>query len=92
MPSSNDRLEKNREYIRSRKRVPCADCGGNFPEICMDFHHLNEETKLDHIQKRGRNRSMTWTLCKYSKQKIDEEINKCVVLCSNCHRIRHSTT
>ena len=90
MPSSDKRLVENREYIRSKKSVPCADCGKEFPDVCMDFHHLDEETKMDHIKARGRNRSMVWTLSKYSRKKIDEELDKCVVLCACCHRIRHA--
>ena len=90
MTSSEKRLVENRKYIRSKKSVPCADCGREFPEVCMDFHHLDESTKLDSIKVRPKNRSMVWTLCKYSRQRIDEELNKCVVLCACCHRIRHA--
>tara|TARA_Y100000996_G_scaffold387469_1_gene346285 strand:- start:348 stop:626 length:279 start_codon:yes stop_codon:yes gene_type:complete len=89
MTAREKRLTENREYIRSKKRVPCADCGKEFPDVCMDFHHLDESAKLDAIKARAGNRSMLWTLCKYSRERIDEELNKCVVLCACCHRIRH---
>lgn len=75
---------KNIEYIESKKRVPCMDCGGEFPEYCMDFHHLDEETKPG-----VGNKSIKHYLKDYSRKVIDEELAKCVLVCANCHRIRH---
>lgn len=54
----------------------CADCGNTHPAV-LEFHHLNPNIKENDI---GR---MT------SRRKILEESKKCVVLCANCHRIRH---
>lgn len=90
MPSTNDpvrqaRWDKNIAYIDSKRDVPCHDCGGTFPLVCMDFHHIDEETKY----KPGRS-SMKNTMKEWGRKKIDEELDKCVVLCACCHRIRHS--
>jgi hypothetical protein len=66
------------EEVRRLKAVPCADCGGEFPAVCMDFDHLDD--KVDGVSKlvhRG-----------FSLERILEEIRKCEVVCSNCHRIR----
>jgi hypothetical protein len=79
------RWESRREYIISKKNIPCMDCGGTFPDYCMDFHHLDEDTKHEAI---GR-KSFIETMKKCSIKKIDEEIAKCVLVCANCHRIRH---
>lgn len=84
--------EKVSNYRRSRKEEikkwfneeaknkPCADCGNQFPACCMDFDHLEQGTK-------------TKTLANlvgdgYSKERILKEIEKCDLVCSNCHRIR----
>ena len=93
MDKAREERHKERfEYIRSKKRVPCADCGNTFPEICMDFHHINEEEKGETIKgyTGARSKSMSSIMKKWSTKKIDEELLKCVVICSNCHRIRHS--
>lgn len=67
------------EYVRAKKNVPCVDCGGIFPPICMDFDHVKGD-KIIHISgavARG------WAI-----KRIQAEIDKCEVVCANCHRIR----
>lgn len=60
------------------KNVPCQDCGGRFPPECMDFDHVRGE-KLFGI---GANVS------KVPLAKLMAEIEKCELVCANCHRIR----
>ena len=79
------RWAKRADYIRSRKNIPCMDCGQTFPDYCMDFHHLDEETKSEAI---GRS-SFISKMSMRSKKVIDEEIEKCVIVCACCHRKRH---
>ena len=57
----------------------CIDCGGVFPECAYDFHHLDPTQKDFGIMK---NKYATIT-------DIKDELDKCVLLCSNCHRGRH---
>jgi hypothetical protein len=90
MPSTNDpvrqaRWDRNLEYIDSRRDVPCYDCGGRFPLVCMDLHHIDESIKGKFYGSSIKN-----TLKDRSRKRIDEELDKCVVLCANCHRVRHS--
>lgn len=79
------RAEKRREirdYIRLGKvGIPCTDCGGTFPPTCMDWDHLDASAKEFNI-------SGDSTRELYSYDKIDAEIKKCELVCSNCHRIR----
>ena len=67
------------KYIRDYKeRHPCADCGIQYPYYVMDFDHV-----------RGRKHKNVMELVPtLSKKKIDEEIAKCEIVCSNCHRVR----
>ena len=68
------------QYLRDLKtKTPCVDCGINYPYYVMDFDHVRG-------QKHANVMELVSTL---SKKKIDEEIAKCVIVCSNCHRIRH---
>ena len=87
MPRSKEGEIRQIEYIKSKRNVPCMDCGGTFPVCCMDFHHVDEETKNSLI---GR-KSFLHVMKKYSVERIDEEIDKCVIVCANCHRIRHQS-
>lgn len=70
------------EYKGSR----CSICGikYNGENGCMfDFHHLNPDDKDFNI---------TTLLRHYSKipEKVWKEIDKCILVCSNCHRQLHS--
>jgi hypothetical protein len=79
-------LERNRQRILlyrgiicAAKSVPCMDCKESFPVVCMDFDHRNPEEKSFNISRLG---MIT------SEKRLREEIAKCDVVCSNCHRIR----
>ena len=63
------------EYLGGK----CKDCGGAFHVACMDFHHINPDEKTKGIAGLGTN---SW-------KNIKIELDKCVLLCANCHRIRH---
>lgn len=64
------------DYYRDR---PCLDCNGKFPIVCMDFDHREATTKSFTIACAGLHRPIKVLL---------EEIAKCDVICSNCHRLR----
>ena len=67
------------QYLRDLKtKTPCVDCGINYPYYVMDFDDVRG-------QKHANVMELVSTL---SKKKIDEEIAKCEIVCSNCHRIR----
>lgn len=54
----------------------CVDCGENDP-ACLDFDHIS-----------GKKTRAVSEMCshRYSIIRIQKEIDKCVVRCSNCHR------
>lgn len=58
----------------------CKICGEDRIET-LDFHHINPEEKDDTIS------GLLIRGC--SKKRILMEIEKCDILCSNCHRILH---
>lgn len=63
----------------------CVDCGlkpsSEWPLACFEFHHLEPSTKSSGVAK--------LTAAKDHSLARDEAL-KCVVLCANCHRRRHS--
>lgn len=64
-------------FLAALKDGPCADCGGRFPRVAMDFDHVRGE-KLFEIGNGIR----------YKAAAVLAEIEKCEVVCSNCHRVR----
>ena len=66
-----------RAFLEELKSKPCMDCRGLFPPECMDFDHV-----------RGTKRYNVGAVAHVSKRIILEEVEKCDLICSNCHRIR----
>ena len=64
------------DYKRERG---CHKCGTKDPRV-LDFHHKGKEDKLFGIG--GFRREVGF-------QRLSEEIEKCEVVCANCHRILH---
>lgn len=58
----------------------CVICGENHPAT-LDFHHKNPENKYKSVANLVVNGS--------SIKKIKSEIEKCIIICSNCHRKLH---
>ena len=76
---SGQRLRKRaRDLIHKLKDIPCMDCGVEYPHYVMDFDHRDPSTKFKTIAR----------MVGYSLKRVQEEIDKCDVVCANCHRIR----
>ena len=57
----------------------CFDCKQSFHYSVYDFHHLDPSKK-----------DMSWNKTKMvNEAKMQAELDKCILLCSNCHRYRH---
>ena len=74
-----DRITKNKEKAIKYLGGKCLDCGGLFPSEVYDFHHLDPATKEKELTKA---RFESW-------ENYKKELDKCVLLCANCHRLRH---
>jgi len=59
-------------------RHGCSVCGENDP-VVLDFHHIGEKKETISLL-----RSKSWRI-----ERIQGEIDKCIVLCANCHRRTH---
>jgi hypothetical protein len=66
--------------IKEEKKLECSICGENRLPV-LDFHHRNSEEKDYNIHEMA-NRG-------FSRKNILKEIEKCDVVCSNCHRMLH---
>ncbi|WP_216820524.1 hypothetical protein [Synechococcus sp. BDU 130192] len=77
----NARRQKIYDYLRAYKQnLNCSRCG--FSDYrALEFHHTDPTAKdfsVADFVSRGA-----------SLAKIQKEIEKCCVLCANCHRIEH---
>lgn len=71
-------IERNREYIRRHKELHPCSCGEG-RTICLDFHHKDPSDKLFGINSAGH----------IGLERLKAEIEKCIVICANCHRVLH---
>lgn len=71
------RYQQKKAFIDAQRK-PCAKCGENRIYV-LDFHHIDETQKDFTIGK----------LKKGNKDILQNEIDKCISLCANCHREFH---
>ncbi len=71
--------QQTKEKLVQRFGNCCFDCKQSFPNYVYDFHHLDSSQKDHQISK----------LLLYKTDKLERELTKCIMLCSNCHKIRH---
>jgi hypothetical protein len=70
--------ERLRDLVRTAKERPCADCDGSFPYYVMDFDHVADDKS-----------ALVSKLVNFGAvQRLLDEMDKCEVVCANCHRIR----
>lgn len=72
--------KQNKEFVDSIRSSGCIICGEK-SLCCLDFHHLDKSSKEFGISN---------MISGYSIEKIKNEISKCIIVCSNCHRKIHA--
>ena len=70
--------ERNRQIARQAREKACADCGKRFPWHVMDFDHVSGE----------KTSSVSDLIYSAGPARLLREIEKCEVVCANCHRLR----
>ena len=76
-----ERKKKIKSWIEEyKKNLKCSNCSETHPST-LDFHHKNKNEKEQGI--------CYFVSNGYSIDKIRQEIEKCEVLCANCHRKLH---
>lgn len=73
------RTKENKAYVRALKEAsPCTDCKVFYPYYVMDYDHV-----------RGKKTAGLAVIVKGSSlDTVKAEIEKCELVCANCHRIR----
>lgn len=71
--------DRNADYVKEVKQnASCVQCGESHPAV-LDFHHIDANEKDFEISRIGSG----------SFESLLEELQKCIILCSNCHRKLH---
>jgi hypothetical protein len=72
--------QAERKLLAKSLLYPCEHCG-EFHEAIMDWHHIDPVTK---------DKTVSRLLAgKFALKRVLTEIEKCICLCSNCHRKLH---
>lgn len=71
---------KLRQMARAYKGDKCEICGYDTCARALSFHHLDPKKKEFGISDKGLTRS--W-------EKIKAELDKCILVCANCHMEIH---
>lgn len=82
-PNCKKCIKEKRTFSKIRainyKGGSCIKCGYNKNITALDFHHLNpKEKEITPSRLNGK----SW-------EKFKREIDKCILLCANCHREEH---
>jgi hypothetical protein len=87
-------LKKNKKYLKEKRQKEhkqymillhdlkingCAICGYDKCDAVLQFHHVNPKDKLFSLHSQGSRK----------KETIIKEVNKCILLCFNCHMELH---
>ena len=75
--ASRQKQELKRKLVKIKQTSGCVDCGEN-NHIVLDFDHIKDKKyNISRMVHDG-----------FSWKAILKEIQKCEVVCANCHRIR----
>jgi hypothetical protein len=85
--SNLNKLQKIKDIISNFKTKlgdKCQKCGEDRKHV-LEFHHIDPSKKEDDIPTMLR----YYGFGKSSIKQVEEEVDKCILLCSNCHRDFH---
>lgn len=69
--------ENRSKIIKIKESNPCTDCKEFYPFYVMQFDHINNDKHAD-----------VGTMVNHSWSAIQREIEKCELVCANCHAAR----
>ena len=76
--NSMERSRKLKQQAIAYKGGECEHCGYNKYEGALEFHHTDPSEKDFKV-----------STTRYAFSKIKKELDKCILLCANCHREEH---
>ncbi len=74
-------IEQLRYWINTEiRKNGCSLCKETHP-CCLEFHHINQDEKEELVSR---------LISENNRRKLEIELNKCAIVCSNCHRKIHA--
>lgn len=67
------------EFQAYKESKGCFDCEVRYPHYVLEFDHRPGNKKIDVVYR---------VLKKFGREAAWNEVRKCDVVCSNCHKIR----
>ncbi len=77
--AANKRNQQRKKVVVNHFGDKCHDCGHTYQQCVYEFHHLDPNKKDVNPSK-----ALSW-----SEDRMWTELSKCIMLCSNCHKVRH---
>ena len=77
----NKRMKERRKQFRLERGGKCSICGYDKCLEALDFHHLDASKR-----EFGFSRAISKN---YSDERINKELDRCILVCANCHREIH---
>jgi hypothetical protein len=83
--SQGKKSNNKKIYLEYKGINGCEKCGYNECNASLDFYHPNNDKDfiLSDI-------TISYNSIEDFSTKIEDELNKCVILCKNCHALEHS--
>lgn len=75
-----DRLKENHKILDNLKLNGCAICGYDKCNEALEFHHVNPKNREFSLNADNMDKNTNMV----------KEINKCILLCANCHKEIHA--
>lgn len=86
MANAEYKKQYKKKYLQTQRQLAadylggkCQSCGYNESLAALEFHHLNPKLKDRVVCSNIR-----------SFESLKEELDKCILLCANCHRRAHA--
>ena len=84
--TANDSRKDKVAYLRSVKEKGCVICGYKICINALVFHHIDPSTKYKSPNPYKRD---FYTMTNNSWRRLRAEVDKCIVVCANCHAEIH---
>lgn len=75
--ASKRNKEARQKYNEYKESLPCTDCGVYFPCYVTHFDHIGDDKKFNIADR-----------VTHGWKQLKEEMDKCELVCANCHAIR----
>lgn len=76
-----DKYAQKQKTVQELKKDSCCAKCGDTREYILDYHHIDPSIKENTVARLVSN--------SYGMDKVLAEIDKCILLCANCHREFH---